>query len=99
MTAIPPGTRQRCSVCGVEIQGMAGGKDLVHFSHGTPGTRAKLWARVCQYLRDDDKQRQCLNQNPADRGTVQSSDYFAEAPEIDLGLGQASTRPEPGEQA
>jgi hypothetical protein len=69
MTAIPPGTRQRCSVCGVEIQGMAGGKDLVHFSHGTPGTRAKLWARVCQYLRDDDKQRQCLNQNPADRGS------------------------------
>lgn len=85
MAAIPPGTRQRCNVCGVEIQGMAGGKDLVHFSHGIPGTRAKLWARVCQYLRDDDKQRQCLNQDADLRGTVQSSDYFAEAPVIDLG--------------
>ncbi len=77
---------------------MAGGKDLVHFSHGTPGTRAKLWARVCQYLRDDDKQRQCLNQDPTLRGSVQTSDYFAEAPVIDLGLGQAGDKPEPGEQ-
>jgi hypothetical protein len=40
---------------------------------------------VCQYVRDDDKLRQCLNQDPALRGSVQSSDYFAEAPEIDLG--------------
>ncbi len=77
---------------------MAGGGDLVHFSHGTPGTRAKLWARVCQYLRDDDKQRQCLNQDPTLRGSVQTSDYFAEAPVIDLGLGQAGNKPEPGEQ-
>ncbi|KMM17241.1 hypothetical protein [Synechococcus sp. GFB01] len=90
MASIPPGTRQRCSVCGVEIQGMVGGSDLVHFSHGTPGTRAKLWARVCQYLRDDEKQRQCLNQDPGLRGTVERSDYFAEAPEIDLGADPGS---------
>ena len=87
MAAIPPGTRQRCSVCGVEILGMVGGNDQVQFSHGGAGSRAKLWARVCQYLRDDDKQRQCLNQDPTLRGTVQSSDYFAEAPAINLGLG------------
>lgn len=87
MAAIPPGTRQRCAVCGVEIQGMVGGADQVNFSHGTAGSRAKLWARVCQYLRDDDKQRQCLNQDPGLRGTVQTSDYFAEAPIIDLGSG------------
>ena len=51
MPSIPPGSRQRCNLCQVEIQGMAGGKDLVHFSQGAPGSRAKLWARVCQYLR------------------------------------------------
>ncbi|MFQ6540011.1 MULTISPECIES: hypothetical protein [Aphanothece] len=85
MAAIPPGTRQRCSLCQVEIQGMVGGADLVHFSQGAPGTRAKLWARVCQYLRSDGQKAQCLNQDPSQRGTVQSSDYYAEAPMIDVG--------------
>ena len=84
MASIPPGSRQRCSLCQVEIQGMAGGQDLVYFSHGGPGSRAKLWARVCQYLRSDDQLKQCLNQDPSRRGTVQASDYFAEAPVIDL---------------
>jgi hypothetical protein len=84
MASIPPGSRQRCSLCQVEIQGMAGGQDLVYFSHGGPGSRAKLWARVCQYLRSDEQLRQCLNQDPSLRGTVQASDYFAEAPVIDL---------------
>jgi len=40
MPSIPPGTRQRCNLCKVEIQGMAGGNDLVHFSMGAPGSRA-----------------------------------------------------------
>ena len=84
MAAIPPGTRQRCSLCQVEIQGMAGNADLVHFSQGAPGTRAKLWARVCQYLRSDEQKAQCLNQDASQRGTVQRSDYYAEAPVIDL---------------
>jgi hypothetical protein len=84
MASIPPGSRQRCSLCQVEIQGMAGGQDLVYFSHGGPGSRAKLWARVCQYLRSDDQLKQCLNQDPSRRGMVQASDYFAEAPVIDL---------------
>ncbi|MDI9406818.1 MAG: hypothetical protein QM522_08955 [Chitinophagaceae bacterium] len=84
MAAIPPGSRQRCSLCQVEIEGMAGGGDLVHFSRGGPGTRAKLWARVCQFLKDDAQRAQCLNQDPAGRGTVQPGDYFAEAPSLDL---------------
>ncbi len=63
---------------------MVGG-DLVHFSQGAPGTRAKLWARVCQYLRSDEQKSQCLNQDPGLRGSVQQSDYYAEAPQIDLG--------------
>ncbi|MEB3171044.1 MAG: hypothetical protein VKK43_06695 [Synechococcaceae cyanobacterium] len=88
MPAIPPGTRQRCTLCKVEIQGMAGGNDLVHFSMGAPGSRAKLWARVCQYLRSPEQCGQCLNQDPQLRGTVTASDYYAEAPVLDLsGMG------------
>jgi len=85
MAAIPPGSRQRCSLCQVEIQSMVGGNDLVHFSQGAPGSRAKLWARVCQYLRSDEQRAKCLNQDATLRGTVVQSDYYAEAPVIDLG--------------
>ncbi|MCS5706205.1 MAG: hypothetical protein VKN17_06675 [Cyanobacteriota bacterium] len=84
MAAIPPGERRRCSLCQVEIQGLAGGSELVHFSQGAPGTRAKLWARVCQYLRSDEQKGQCLNQDLALRGNVVQSDYYAEAPIVDL---------------
>ncbi len=67
---------------------MAGGADLVNFSQGAPGTRAKLWARVCQYLRSDEQKSQCLNQDPSLRGTVVQSDFYAEAPELNIpGLG------------
>jgi hypothetical protein len=85
MAPIPPGTRQRCSLCQVEIQGMVGGGDLVHFSMGAPGTRAKLWARVCQYLQTPEQRGTCLNQDPALRGEVTASDHYAEAPVLDLG--------------
>ncbi|SBO44632.1 hypothetical protein [Cyanobium sp. NIES-981] len=97
MAAIPPGTRQRCSLCQVEIQGMPGGADLVHFSQGAPGTRAKLWARVCQYLRSDEQKSQCLNQDTTLRGTVQGSDYYAEAPVIDLGALAGGGKDNPGD--
>lgn len=74
---------------------MAGGAELVHFSQGAPGTRAKLWARVCQYLRSDEQKGQCLNQDANLRGTVVQSDYYAEAPIVDLsgmaGGGSGST--------
>ena len=84
MPSIPPGARQRCNLCQVEIQGMVGGKDLVHFSQGAPGTRAKLWARVCQYLRSPEQCSQCLNQDQTLRGEVSSNDYYAEAPILDV---------------
>lgn len=88
MATIPPGSRQRCSLCQVEIQGMVGGQDLVHFSHGGAGTRSKLWARVCQFLNSDDKKRLCLNQDPNLRGAMQPGDAFDEAPLITMpGLG------------
>lgn len=84
MAAIPPGTRQRCALCQVEIQGMAGGLDLVHFSQGGPSTRSKLWARVCQYLRTDEQKGQCLNQDPSLRGEPKPGDAYLEPPAVDL---------------
>lgn len=39
-----------CPVCGVKIlTGIVGG-DRVMFSAGPPGTRTKLYARVCRYV-------------------------------------------------
>lgn len=84
MAVIPPGTRKRCSLCQVEILGLVGGQDRVLFSQGAPATRAKLWARVCQYLKTPEQCGQCLNQDPAHRGEVASSDYYAEPPVLDL---------------
>ena len=84
MATIPPGTRQRCTLCKVEIQGMAGGNDLVHFSQGAPGSRAELWARVCQFLRTTEQCGQCLNQDLSLRGEVSANDYYAEAPVLEL---------------
>ena len=105
MPSIPPGTRQRCSLCQVEIQGLVGGKDLVHFSQGAPGSRAKFWARVCEYLRSPEQCAQCLNQDPTLRGAVSAADYYAEAPVLDLGSGlgtghgdAAAGGPGPGER-
>lgn len=95
MPSIPPGTRQRCSLCQVEIQGLVGGRDLVHFSQGEPGSRAKLWARVCQYLRSPEQCAQCLNQDPSLRGAVSAADYYAEAPVLDLGSGRGAGLGEP----
>lgn len=74
---------------------MVGGNDLVHFSHGGPGTRSKLWARVCQFLSSDEQKRQCLNQDPVLRGAVQPGDAFDEAPLINLPIPGADAGPTP----
>ena len=57
-----------CSVCGVKI---AGG-DQVLFSHGDPASRARLYARVCQYVQEPD----CINQNPEEIGVVSPRDHY-----------------------
>jgi len=44
---------EQCPVCGVKIE-----DNVVYFSFGKPGTRARLQARVCQYI---DKSRGCIN--------------------------------------
>ncbi|APD48464.1 hypothetical protein KQ302_09060 [Synechococcus sp. CS-602] len=77
MGTILPGTLKRCSLCQVEIRGLAGGQEQVIFSQGAPGTRAKLWARVCQYVKEPQR---CLNQDVTQRGAVQVDDFYGEPP-------------------
>ena len=55
------------------------------FSQGTPGTRSKLWSRVCQFLKSSEQTQACINQDPSLRGEQQAGDAFPDAPTIDLG--------------
>lgn len=61
-------TIETCPVCGVRIEGGA----RVLFSAGPSGTRARLWARVCNYAQSPD----CINQDDAAIGNVSSRDYY-----------------------
>ena len=76
---------QICPICQVKIQAEPGSADQVMFSRGTPGTRSKLWSRVCQFLRTEEQISTCLNQDPHQRGTEQAGDAFPDAPTVDLG--------------
>ena len=58
---------------------MAGGQDQVIFSQGSPGTRAKLWARVCQFVREPHR---CLNQDAELRGQGEPDDFYGEPPSL-----------------
>lgn len=62
---------QVCPICQVTITPAPGG-DRVVFSTGPAGTRAKLWARVCQFV---DKPA-CINRDPKLIGQVGSNDYY-----------------------
>lgn len=57
-----------CPVCGVTIEN--GSK--VIFSAGPSGTRARLWARVCNYAQN----ASCINQDEGAIGNVSSKDYY-----------------------
>lgn len=59
---------EKCPVCGVEIENGA----KVNFSYGPPGTRARLWARVCNYAQNS----ACINRDEAAIGNVASQDYY-----------------------
>lgn len=62
---------ETCPVCGVKILAGIVGGDRVLFSAGPPGTRAKLYARVCRYV---DKPG-CINKEGGSQ-SIQSSDYY-----------------------
>lgn len=66
---------QTCPICSVKILpgGMAG--DRVLFSTGPQGTRASLWARVCQY----NKKAGCINEQGKNED-ITANDYYRDIP-------------------
>ncbi|MEM8778931.1 MAG: hypothetical protein AAGF26_08685 [Cyanobacteria bacterium P01_G01_bin.49] len=63
---------ETCPVCGVKIEG----SDKVIFSSGPVGTRARLWARVCNYV----QKPECINQDTTEIGSVNENDYYKPIP-------------------
>ncbi len=69
-------TTQTCPICSVQIIAGAAGGDRVIFSSGPQGTRAKLWARVCQF----NKKAGCINEQ-GKAANITADDYYKpEAP-------------------
>lgn len=63
--------KQECPVCGVTIE-----NDLVKFSYGGPGTRQRLYGRVCQFIKKDlTKFSKCIN-NGVDGDDLGRDDYY-----------------------
>lgn len=69
---MPESQTQTCPVCKAQIVG----NDKVIFSVGAPGTRSKLWARVCQYTNN----RACINQDTDAMGDIKKTDYYKPDP-------------------
>ena len=67
---------QICQICGVSItpQGQ------VNFSNGTPGTRARLYARVCRYAQKPG----CINQEPELIGELTAKDAYESGKNLPL---------------
>lgn len=59
---------QTCSVCGVSITE----DGQVNFANGNPGSRNRLYARVCQYTENPS----CINQKSKLSGDITREDSF-----------------------
>ncbi len=59
---------ETCPVCGVKIEN----GDKVIFATGKPGSRGRLYARVCNFVKNAD----CINQDEARIGAISSNDYY-----------------------
>ncbi|MBF2034514.1 MAG: hypothetical protein IGR92_03300 [Leptolyngbyaceae cyanobacterium T60_A2020_046] len=68
---------QTCPVCGVKIMTGVVGGDRVMFSAGPPGTRARLWARVCQYV----EKAGCINPQGGAQAPAKADFYRPDAPQ------------------
>ncbi len=68
MNSNNPENLQVCSICGVSIAE----DGQVNFSDGKPGTRARLYARVCQYT----KKFECINREPELIGELTAQDRY-----------------------
>lgn len=71
---------QVCPICQVSIDPSAGPAEEVRFSSGMQASRAKLWARVCQFAKGEG----CINADASQRSEPTKTDYFGEAPSIDM---------------
>ena len=74
---------QICSVCGVSITE----DGQVNFSNGKPGTRARLYARVCQYA----QKPECINQELELIGEITRQDGFESGEDLLMSAGFSST--------
>ncbi len=77
-------TQLRCELCQIEIIENADQSDEVLFSRGATGSRSKLWARVCQYLKTDDQKAVCINQDASKRGTEMPGDRYEEIAPVEV---------------
>lgn len=68
MVPLEDTNKEVCPACGVTIED--GSKVL--FSYGPPGTRERLWARVCQFA----KRPGCINSNTEALGEIKETDYY-----------------------
>ncbi|MBP0017317.1 MAG: hypothetical protein J7647_07135 [Cyanobacteria bacterium SBLK] len=65
---------QTCPICHVAIAP----DDTVYFASGNPGSRARLYARVCQYA----KKPECINKDTNAIGPLSKADGFSTGAEI-----------------
>ncbi len=59
---------QTCSLCNVKID-PAG---TVHFTYGPPGSRERLYARVCKHVNN----QQCINADKSKIGLLIAADHY-----------------------
>lgn len=72
---------QVCPLCQVTINPSNGAEQEVQFSTGAKGSRAKLWARVCQFAQE---RGGCINTNPQLRREPKAADFYGEPPALEL---------------
>jgi hypothetical protein len=60
---------KQCPICDVTII-----DDVVHFSHGKPGTRERLYARVCHFALERGR-KGCINQSVEESNITDEDGY------------------------
>ena len=88
---VPSKGRLQCELCQIEINERADHGDEVLFSRGATGSRSKLWARVCQYLKTDEQKAACINQDASLRGTEMPGDRYEEIVPVEVGSKRAES--------
>ena len=81
----------RCELCQIEINENADQSDEVLFSRGATGSRSKLWARVCQYLKTDEQKAACINQDLSQRGVEMPGDRYEEIAPFEVGKAETES--------